>query len=55
MNNPEKLATGTQDKEKEGKNTTQYVHDTTMHKQTQMTNRTSVLCGNRNEHHNTEL
>jgi len=26
-----------------------------MHKQTQMTNRTSVLCGNRNGHHNTEL
>ena len=35
MDNPEKLATqGTQDKEKQSKNTTQYVLDTTMRKQT---------------------
>ena len=33
MDNPEKLATqGTQDKEKQTKNTTQYVLDTTMRK-----------------------
>ena len=38
MNNPEKLETqGTQDKEKQNKNTTQYVLDTTMCKQTQIT------------------
>ena len=38
MNNPEKLATqGTQDEEKQSKNTTQYVLDTTMRKQTQIT------------------
>jgi hypothetical protein len=38
MNNPEKLATyGTQDEEKENKNTTQYALDTTMCKQTQIT------------------
>ena len=37
-NNPEKLATwGTQDKEKQNKNTTQHVLDTTIHKQTQIT------------------
>ena len=37
MNNPEKLATqGTQDEERK-KITTQYVSDTTMHKQTQLT------------------
>ena len=36
--NPEKLATqGTQDEEKQNKNTTQYVLDTTMRKQTQIT------------------
>ena len=35
--NPEKLAIqGTQDEEKENKNTTQYVLDTTMHKQRQI-------------------
>jgi hypothetical protein len=35
MNNPEKLATyGTQDEEKQNKNTTQYVLDTTIGKQT---------------------
>jgi hypothetical protein len=35
---PEKLATqGTQDEEKQNKNTTQYVLDTTMRKQTQIT------------------
>ena len=36
MDNPEKLATyGTQEEEKQRKNTTQYVLDTTMRKQTQ--------------------
>ena len=59
-----------QDDEKQNKNTTQYVLDTTMRKQTQITSiryepsykqlevktkRTSFLCGNRNGHHNTEL
>ena len=38
MDNPEKLATqGTQDEEKQNKITTQYVLDTTMHKQIQIT------------------
>jgi len=38
MDNPEKLATwGTQDEEKQNKNTTQYVLDTIMHNQTQIT------------------
>ena len=38
MDNPENLAThGTQDEEKQGKNTPQYVLDTTMRKQTQIT------------------
>ena len=38
MDNPEKLATlGTQDEEKQNKNTTHYVFDTTMRKQTQIT------------------
>jgi len=38
LNNPEKLATqGTQDKEKQNKNTTQYVLDTTIRKQKQIT------------------
>ena len=38
MDNPEKLATlGTQDEEKQNKNTTQYMLATTMHKQTQIT------------------
>jgi hypothetical protein len=38
IDNPEKLATyGTQDKEKQSKNTTQYVLDTTLSKQTQIT------------------
>jgi hypothetical protein len=38
MNNPEKLATcGTQDEDEQNKNTTQYVLDTTTHKQTQIT------------------
>ena len=38
MDNPEKLAVyGTQDKEKQSKNTTQYVLDTTICKQTQIT------------------
>ena len=36
--NPEKLETyGTQDEEKQSKNTTQYVLDTTIHKQTRIT------------------
>jgi len=38
MDNPEKLATQiTQDEEKQNKNTTQYVLDTTIRKQTQIT------------------
>jgi len=38
MRNPEKLATyGTQDEEKQNKNTTQYVLDTIIRKQTQIT------------------
>jgi len=38
MENPEKLATlGTQDEEKQYKNTTQYMLDTTIRKQTQIT------------------
>ena len=38
MNNSEKLvALGTQDKEKKSKNTTQYMLDSTMRKQTQIT------------------
>ena len=37
MDNPEKLALyGTQDEEKQNKNTTQYILDTTMRKQTQI-------------------
>jgi hypothetical protein len=38
MDNPETLATkGTQDEEKQNKNTTQYVLDTTISKQTRKT------------------
>ena len=38
MDNPEILATwGTQDEEKQNKNTTQYVLETTMRKQLQLT------------------
>ena len=38
MENPEKLATqDTQEEEKQNKNTTQYVLDTTIRKQTQIT------------------
>ena len=38
MDNPEKQATqGTQDEEKQNKNTAQYVQDTTICKQTQIT------------------
>ena len=38
MDNPEKLATqGTQDKEKQSKNTTQYELNITLHKETQTT------------------
>jgi hypothetical protein len=37
MDNPEKLATrGTQDEEKQNKNTTEYALDTTIRKQTQI-------------------
>ena len=39
MDNPEKLATqDTQDDEKQSKNTTQYMLDTTIRKQTQIRN-----------------
>ena len=71
MDNPENLVIyGTQDEEIENKNVTQYVLDTTMYKQTQITkirhepsykqlevktNRTSFLCGNRNGYHDTKL
>ena len=63
MDNTEKIATyGTQD----DKNTTQYVSDTTICKQTQITqirykqlevkmNQASFFCRNRNGHHSTEL
>jgi hypothetical protein len=56
-----------QDEEKQSKNTTQYVLDITMLKQTQIrhelsckllevkTNRASLSCGNRYLHYNTEL
>ena len=38
MDNPEKLTTqGTQDDDKQNKNTTQYVQDTTIRQQTQIT------------------
>jgi len=38
MDNLEKLATlGTQDEDKQSKNTAQYLFDTTIHKQTQIT------------------
>ena len=38
MDNLEKLATlGTQDEDQQNQNTTQYVLETTMHKQTQIT------------------
>jgi hypothetical protein len=38
MENPEKLVTyGTQDEDKQNKNTTQYMLDTTIRKQTQIT------------------
>ena len=63
MDIPEKLATlGTQDDEKHNNNTTEYVLDTTIRKQTQImyikhessykqmmvkTNRTSFVCGRR--------
>ena len=68
MDIPEKLST--YDKEKQTKTTTQYVLDTTMCKQTQITyirggicykknggkdEPNIVLCGNRNGHHNMEL
>ena len=37
MDNPAKLATQTQDGDKQSNNTTQYALDTTMYKQTQIT------------------
>jgi hypothetical protein len=38
MDNPDQLATNdTQDEEKQSKNTTRYVLDTTIHEQTQIT------------------
>jgi hypothetical protein len=44
MNNPEKLAPKyTQDKEKQNKNTTQYVLDTTTQANTYNVNKTSTL------------
>ena len=68
--NPEKPATyGTQNEDKQNKNTMQYVLGTTIFKQIQIrsirhessyrqpevqTNRSSFLCGNRNGHYNTE-
>ena len=67
MDNSVKLAIyRTQDEYNENKNTTQYVLDTTMRKQKQITeikhkqlevktNRTSFLFGHRNRHHDTEL
>jgi len=69
MDNPERLATYGRQSE-ENKITTQYVLDTTIHKQTQImstrdepsykqpvvkTNLTSFLCENRNGHHITKL
>ena len=45
-----------QDEEKQNKNTTQYMLDTTIRKQLEVkTNRTSFLCGNRNGHHKTRV
>ena len=50
MNNPEKLATyGTQDEEKQSKNTTHYVLDTTIRKQTQITNNVNKTTGGKDE------
>ena len=44
MDNPEQLATkGTKDEKQQSKSTTQYVLDTTMHKQTQLTWRSGRL------------
>jgi hypothetical protein len=60
MDNQEKMATkGTKDEEKQNKNTTQYVLDATIHKQTQhnmcwtplYTNKHSTICV---EHHYTQ-
>jgi len=43
--NPEKLATyGTQDEEKQNKNTTHYVLDTTLRKRTQITSKIHECC-----------
>ena len=67
MDNPEKKTGNlgyTRRNIKQRKNITQYVLDTTIRKQTQITqiiqlelntNRTSFLCGYRNRHHITEL
>ena len=44
MDNPEKMATqGTQDEDKQNNFTTQYVLDTTMHKQTNNVNMTCTF------------
>ena len=68
--NGQSRETGNIDENKQNKNIKQYVLDTTIHKQTQITqirydpsqkqpkvktNRTLFLCGNRNGHHTTEL
>ena len=67
MDNPEKKNGNlgyTRRNIKQSKNIAQYVLDTTIRKQTQITqirqlelntNRTWFLCGSRNRHHNTEL
>jgi hypothetical protein len=55
LNNPEKLATqGTQDKEKQSKNTTQYVLNTTIHKSQDEDKQNKIhntICGG---HHHTQ-
>jgi hypothetical protein len=70
MDNPETQATlGTHDQDKQNKNTTQFLLDTTIRNQTDITyirrafrkklevktNRTLFLCVDRNGHQNTEL
>ena len=62
MDNPEKMATwGTQDEEKQNKNTMQYVLDSTMRKQKQTTegkdepNFVAMRKSQGTSHHNTEL
>jgi hypothetical protein len=56
MDKQEKL--GTQSEDKQSKNTTRYVFNSTRYIQKQLeikTNHSSFLCGNRNRHHNMEL